>query len=60
MSNQKVTLESDEIKLEVTQNGQITSFYNEKTGTEFIHTDKSVRFEIQPDELKILISAGTE
>jgi hypothetical protein len=55
MSNQTVALENNEIKLELTQNGQISSLYNKTTGTEFIHTDKSMRFEIQLDELKIFI-----
>jgi hypothetical protein len=55
MSNQTVVVENNDIKLELTQNGQISGLSNKTTGTGFIHTNKSVRFEIQPDELKIFI-----
>jgi hypothetical protein len=48
-------MENDKIKLDLTPSGQIAGLNNKTTGTGFIHTDKSARFEIQPDELKVLI-----
>ena len=51
MSDQIIALENDEIKLELTRNGQITSLYNKTTGTEFIHTDK-------PTGWKVITSLG--
>ncbi|MGD1041913.1 MAG: DUF6259 domain-containing protein [Sedimentisphaerales bacterium] len=51
MSNKIITLESDKIKLELTQAGQINSLYNKTTGTEFFHTDK-------PTGWKVITSLG--
>jgi hypothetical protein len=51
MPDQIIALENDEIKLELTRNGQITSLYNKTTGTEFIHTDK-------PTGWKVITSLG--
>ena len=51
MTNQITTLENDEIKLGLTQKGQIAGLYNKMTGTEFIHTDK-------PTGWKVITSLG--
>jgi hypothetical protein len=55
ISAEVTTLENDKIKLEMTPSGQIAGLGNKTTGRGFIHTDKSVRVEIRPNELKVLI-----
>jgi hypothetical protein len=49
--DKKIILENDEIKLELTLNGQIHSLFNKTTDTEFLHTDN-------PTGWKIITSLG--
>jgi len=51
LSDKIIILENDELKLELTRNGQITGLYNKTTGTEFLHTDK-------PTGWKVITSLG--